>query len=86
MQNQNRQPGPAEPVLKRALSHPKRLEILGSLMQKKLGTDEEELVEALGLVASTVRYHLTVLHDADLIVQLDDGEARSYVVAASAST
>ena len=83
MQDQGKQPKP-EPAIKRALGHPKRLEIFGYLTQKG-GADETELVEVLGLTAPTVRYHLSVLEDADLIANVKDrglGSTDRYVAAA----
>lgn len=86
MQDQGKQPKP-EPAIKRALGHPKRLEIFGYLTQKD-GADETELVEMLGLTTPTVRYHLSVLQDADLIVQVEGteqgGAEGSFIAAASA--
>lgn len=62
--------------MKRALTHPKRAEILACLMQKMVlggeGADEVELADALSLTRTKVRYHLTVLADADLISPADD--------------
>jgi DNA-binding transcriptional ArsR family regulator len=88
MQDEGKQPQ-IHPVLEQALSHPKRLEILGYLMRKKgAGTGEAELVEALGLTASRVGYHLLVLGNADLIAHVDDreqGTAGRYVATASTS-
>jgi hypothetical protein len=85
MQGESKQPSPKDPVLERALSHPKRLAMLGYLMEKKgTGTDEEELVEALSLFAPRVKYHLLVLQNADLIAQADDLEQSGYIAAASA--
>jgi len=63
-----------EPALKRALSHPKRLAIFEYLTQKGMAIEEAELVEALDLALPVTRYHLTVLCDADLIVQVEGGE------------
>ncbi|MFZ0436177.1 MAG: winged helix-turn-helix domain-containing protein [Chthoniobacterales bacterium] len=83
MQGKGKQPQ-ADPVLERALSHPRRTEIFSYLMQKRgSGTDREELVEALGLPAPRVRYHLLVLREADLIVHSNDRE-QGYIAAASA--
>lgn len=76
-----------DPVLERALSHPKRLEMLGYLAQKKgEGTDEAELVEALDLSTPRVKYHLLVLSSAGLIAHLEDQElgAAGYIATASA--
>ncbi|HEY7950820.1 MAG TPA: helix-turn-helix domain-containing protein [Solirubrobacterales bacterium] len=86
MQDQGKQPDKAELALKRALEHPKRLEIFGYLIQKD-GADEAKLVEALDLTVPKVKYHLTVLHDAGLIVQVEGGDhgqaGRSYVAASA---
>ena len=88
MQGTSKQPNSSEPTIKRALGHPKRVEMLGCLMQKGAGMDEGELAEALGLTFPLVKYHLMVLHSADLVAQVDDGETgnsgRSYIAAASA--
>jgi DNA-binding transcriptional ArsR family regulator len=84
MQGEGKQPQ-ADPVLEQALSHPKRLEILGYLVQKKgTGTDEAELVEALDLSAPRVKYHLLILQNADLIAHVDDLAQGRYIAAASA--
>jgi predicted ArsR family transcriptional regulator len=73
----------------RALAHPKRTEILGYLVQKRegTGTDENELADSLGLTTTKVKYHLTVLHDADLISHANDrdtGPTERYIAAAAA--
>jgi|GEM_PF-1052707 len=86
MQGEGKRPQ-TDPVFERALSHPKRLDMLGYLMQKNgTGTDEAELVEALDLSAPRVKYHLLVLQSADLIAHVDDleGTANRYIAAASA--
>jgi DNA-binding transcriptional ArsR family regulator len=84
MQDKGKQPSPKDPVLERALSHPKRLAMLGYLTEKReTGTDEEELVEALDLSAPRVKYHLLVLRGAALIAHVDDRE-QGYIAAASA--
>lgn len=87
MQDESNWPDQIDPLLKRALSHPKRLEILGYLAQKRDGTSEGELADALGLTVSLTLYHLRVLHDTDLIAQVQDEQERanadrSYVAAA----
>jgi DNA-binding transcriptional ArsR family regulator len=85
MQDEGKQPSPKDPVLERALSHPKRLAMLGYLMEQRgTGTDEEELVEALDLSPPRVKYHLLVLQSADLIAHVDDLEQGRYIAAASA--
>ena len=76
-------------LIRRALAHPKRTEILGYLMQSEdgEGTDEGELANSLGLAMAGVRYHLKVLHDADLIAHPDDqrqGTGKRYVATAPA--
>jgi DNA-binding transcriptional ArsR family regulator len=62
--------------IKRALAHPRRLEIFGYLVQKmgagERGASEFELAVALGMAGAKVKYHLTVLRDADLISHTDD--------------
>jgi len=87
MQGESKQPQ-TDSALKQALSHPRRLEMLGYLAQKKgTGTDEAELVEALDLSASRVRYHLLVLSSAGLIAHLEgreQGRTDRYVAASSA--
>lgn len=77
--------------IKRALEYPRRTEILGYLVRKmglgEKGADEAELADALGLTRAKVKYHLTVLRDADLIAHTDGprpGVPGRYVAAASA--
>lgn len=84
MQDKGKRPQ-VDPVLEQALSHPKRLDILGYLMKKRgTGTDEKELVEALGLLVPGVKYHLLVLQGAGLIAHADGLEHGRYIAAASA--
>jgi predicted transcriptional regulator len=83
LQDQGKQPNHAKPELKRVLVHPKRLEILGYLIRQG-GAGEGELTKALDLTAPRAKYHLTVLHDADLIAQVQGGDhGYSYVAATS---
>jgi DNA-binding transcriptional ArsR family regulator len=88
MQDESNRPPEMDPHLKRALSHPGRQEILSYLMQKRDGTRTagREIAEALGLSVAKVRYHLTVLHDAELIAideeQGRDETERSYIASA----
>jgi DNA-binding transcriptional ArsR family regulator len=84
MRDESKQP-PTDSVIKRALSHPKRLEMLGYLRQKGTGTDEAELVTALDLATPRVRYHLSVLQSAGLVSHVDDrkqGTTDRYVAVA----
>lgn len=75
-------------LLRRALEHTRRTEILGYLMQKKGdgGTEESELADSLGLTMAEVGYHLKVLRDADLTVRVHHapGADERYIAAASA--
>ncbi|HXR31517.1 MAG TPA: helix-turn-helix domain-containing protein [Solirubrobacterales bacterium] len=83
MRNGNKQP-PEDTALKRAVCHPKRLELLGYLVGNKTGMEEVELVEALGLAPPLVKYHLRVLQSADLVAHVEDSEPGAtggYVVA-----
>jgi DNA-binding transcriptional ArsR family regulator len=48
-------------------------------------TDETELAESLGLSQPAMRYHLTVLRDADLITCTETGATQSYIAAAAAA-
>ena len=85
MQGEGKQPSPKDPVLERALSHPKRLAMLGYLMEKRgTGTDEEELVEVLDLSPPRVKYHLSVLRSADLVAHVDGRGQGRYIAAAAA--
>lgn len=71
-----------------ALSHPRRTEMFGYLIQRKDGTSEEQLADEFGMGLPLVEYHLKVLADADLIACLEDEQAagdagHSYVAASS---
>ena len=79
MQNGSKQPA-GETALKRAVRHPKRLEILGVLAGSKTGIDEAELVEALGESPSKMRYHLSVLQSANLVEDPAQETCGRYVV------
>jgi len=71
-------------LIRRALAHPRRREILCYLIQHGDG-DETELADSLGLALAGARYHLRVLHDADLIAHADDqgaGTDERYVATA----
>jgi len=84
MRDQGKQSSHDEIVLKRAVRHPKRLELLGYLAGKKSGTEEDELAEVLGLTPPLVKYHLEVLRSADLVAHVEEsaGGADRYIVAA----
>lgn len=88
MDETNQQLPKMDPLLQRALSHPKRLAMLGYLMQKRNeGTDEDELADVLDLSLGKVKYHLQVLYEADLIAHAEGREstgAERYIAAASA--
>jgi len=90
MQDESNRIRQIDPLLKRALSHPKRVEILDYLTRKGDGvrTRRTELARVLGLSAVEVKYHLRVLDDADLIARVKgrgQGRAqRSYKAPASA--
>lgn len=71
MQGDGTRPHQIDPRLKSALLHPKRIELLGHLMRKPSGMSERELCHKLGLPFPRVEYHLKVLHDADLIAQVE---------------
>lgn len=77
-------------LIRRALAHPKRMEILSYLMQNGNGEgiNEAELADSLSLAMTGVGYHLKVLQDADLIAHVDDqgqGTDERYVATAPAS-
>jgi len=76
-------------MIRRALSHPTRRALLGYLIQTlSSGTNEVELADALDLTMPTVRYHLVVLRDSDLITQIGDrkpGVTARYVSTTSES-
>ena len=82
-----RQAHPMEP--KRALSHLKRREILNYLTERG-GAGEAELIEALSLTTARVKYHLGVMRDAGLVVDVERSEhgdaGRFYIPADSAGT
>jgi DNA-binding transcriptional ArsR family regulator len=90
MDDAGKQSHAIDPLIRRALSHPRRTTMLGYLMQRRSrGTDEAELADALDLTMPSVRYHLTVLRDYDLITHIGDqepGTTARYVAAASAGT
>lgn len=84
MQAEGKQSSHEETALKRAVRHPKRLELLGYLAGEKTGMEEVELAEALGLTPPLVKYHLEVLRSADLVAHVEGsvGEAADrYIVA-----
>jgi len=86
MQGQSKESSLQDSALKQAVGHSGRQEILGYLEGKKTGVDEVELAEALGLNPPLVKYHLGVLHSADLVAPTEGSEPGSvdrYVVVAA---
>lgn len=84
MRGEGKQTSPDETALKRAVRHPKRLEMLGYLAGRKIGTGDAELANALGLSLPLTKYHLKVLQGADLVAHVENsGTADRYVVAAT---
>ncbi len=63
-------------LLKGAFSHPDRREVLGYLMGSAEGASASELADVLGLDAVKVSYHLKVLRDADLVMQVEEGQGQ----------
>jgi len=89
MQDQSQESSFQDTALKQAVSHPKRLEMLGYLAGKKTGIDQVELADALGLNLPLVKYHLGVLCCADMIAHVEDSEPGAidrYVAVAGAVT
>jgi DNA-binding transcriptional ArsR family regulator len=73
-----------DPLIARAVSHPRRMAVLAYLMHKQdEASDEAELAEWLTLSLPAVRYHLTVLRGADLIACVGTGATARYVAAAA---
>ena len=71
-------------LLKKTLSHPDREKVLGYLIGRGEGTSAHELADALGLDPAKVSYHLEVLRDADLVIQVEEGQGhgeRAYAAA-----
>jgi DNA-binding transcriptional ArsR family regulator len=58
--------------LKRALGHPRRLEIFIFLMDRpdEEGTSERELADVFDMGTRLVEYHLRVLQDVDLVANV----------------
>lgn len=90
MQDESHRQSARDVRRQRALAHPDRRALLGYLLQRKneKGTTGWELVDALGLMASMVRYHLRVLLSADLVACLANvpepgGVEGPYVAAAA---
>lgn len=77
------------PQLKRALEHPRRVEIFLFLADRSDGraTSELELVEAFSMGIRLVEYHLKVLEDVKLVASVPDKQApeptRGFVAAAA---
>jgi DNA-binding transcriptional ArsR family regulator len=60
--------------LKQALSHPARQAILGYLLGSGEPMSEGDLARLLDLGEAKVTYHLTVLRQADLVMQTEEGQ------------
>jgi DNA-binding transcriptional ArsR family regulator len=89
MQGKSKKSRSQDTALKRAVSHPRRLEMLGYLAGEKAGIDQVELAEALGLGLPLVKYHLGVLYCADMVTPVEGSESGTidrYVVVAGAVT
>lgn len=71
---------PAWYLAKQALSHAERSDMLTRITQAGVGMDAAELAEALDLTVAKVRYHLLVLHKADLIAPTDEADDRYVAV------
>jgi predicted ArsR family transcriptional regulator len=87
MQGESKESSFQDTALKRAVSHPRRLEMLDLLAKKETGIDQVELAEALGLNPSLVKYHLRILCSADMVAHVEGSEPGTidrYVVVAGA--
>jgi DNA-binding transcriptional ArsR family regulator len=62
-------------MLRGALGHPKRLEILLFLLAQKSG-DEIELTKALEDTLPRIKYHLEVLRSADMVAHVAESTQR----------
>ncbi len=85
MHDQSKQSSHDEPALRQAVRHPKRLQILGYLTEKRAGVDESGLADALGSSHLLVRYHLKILQSAGLVAHAkgpQSSAAERYVIAA----
>jgi len=84
MPNEAKKTSAREVALRRAFSHPKRLEVFSYLTRKK-GCTEAGLAGAHDLTLACVRYHLRVLQSADLVAHVEDadhGTAGRYIAVA----
>jgi predicted transcriptional regulator len=80
-----------DPVLKGALSHARRIEILGHLMHQANTASTKKVARALNISLHQAAYHLTVLHNADLIARVKTAQELgrveySYAAMAKADT
>jgi len=85
MHDHGKQSSHDEPALRQAVRHPKRLQILGYLTEKRAGVDESGLADALGSSRLLVRYHLEILQSAGLVARTKGPQpsaAERYVVSA----
>lgn len=87
MNDEAKQPTKMDPFVQQARSHPRRVAMLGYLIDKRAeATHEAELAGALALSTPIVRYHLFVLRAAGLVTCLRAGAAENYVAAPHAAT
>jgi DNA-binding transcriptional ArsR family regulator len=85
MQNQAKKINAEAAALKRALCHPRRLEILSFLIRRHGGAEAGSLAEELDLTLAQATYHLKVLEGAALVADADSlgqGTTNRYVVVA----
>lgn len=83
MDKASKRPAEIDPLITRALSHPKRAAMLGYITHKRGETiDEAELADAFDLSILAMRYHLVVLQHADLIMCVEAGAIERCIAAA----
>jgi predicted transcriptional regulator len=63
-----------DPILKGALSHSTRIDILGHLMHQPNAVSTKTVARALNISLHRAAYHLTVLREADLITRVKTAE------------
>ena len=65
---------------KQALSHSERFAMVAQITEADAGMNAAELAGALDLTLAKARYHLLVLHRADLVSPTDDADERYVAV------